>query len=242
MLPWQKGLSPRMRGNRQAVPHVALAEGSIPAHAGKPGSFRTWSSVTRVYPRACGETGSGGIVRMPGRGLSPRMRGNLEDIEKGPPGSGSIPAHAGKPRSTPPPPRRPRVYPRACGETSPPRTPPLSCRGLSPRMRGNLAPALQEAEVAGSIPAHAGKPRGNTVSIQSMRVYPRACGETEGLGRPLALHQGLSPRMRGNRVGHGRGVLGGGSIPAHAGKPPGRSVSYAVVGVYPRACGETGRS
>ena len=50
------GLSPRMRGNRQASRNWPFSIGSIPAHAGKPPIFPAVQVLYRVYPRACGET------------------------------------------------------------------------------------------------------------------------------------------------------------------------------------------
>ena len=72
-------------------------------------------------------------------------------------------------------------------------------------------------------------------------VYPRACGGTsvrasDVIVRPL---KGLSPRLRGNRLG--LCVLGSvaWSIPAPAGEPFGSTASPATPTVYPRACGGT---
>ena len=73
------------------------------------------------------------------------------------------------------------------------------------------------------------------------KVYPRACGETFFSGCSTCQRTGLSPRMRGNlRIG---GVNPGtGSIPAHAGKPSFLKTAFVSLRVYPRACGETGKS
>ena len=71
------------------------------------------------------------------------------------------------------------------------------------------------------------------------KVYPRVCGGTgRRQGRPSA-GQGLSPRVRGNRVGivHQVGRLR--SIPACAGEPPPDADAGSVSKVYPRVCGGT---
>ena len=112
-----KGLSPRVRGNRQGEQETAQRRGSIPASAGKPRRARSSSPSTRVYPRECGETPD--LLRGSEAtwGLSPRVRGNPPRPTSGTNSWRSIPASAGKP----PWPRLVafscRVYPRECGET-----------------------------------------------------------------------------------------------------------------------------
>ena len=152
---------------------------------------------------------------------------------------GSIPAHAGKPLWLLQPPGLRRVYPRACGETSgnPIERPPR--KGLSPRMRGNRNADLLDVQGAGSIPAHAGKPRRRRGWRPWSRVYPRACGETPSPEELSRVGRGLSPRMRGNQLGPGGHAHGQGSIPAHAGKPYLVDDVNRHTRVYPRACGET---
>ena len=73
---YQYGLSPRVRGNRYAIPHCRLPIRSIPACAGEPGPTLTTASLDKVYPRVCG--GTPGTVRFcqQRQGLSPRVRGN----------------------------------------------------------------------------------------------------------------------------------------------------------------------
>ena len=142
----------------------------------------------RVYPRPCGET----VRQVNGvnenqRGVYPRPCGETDsDADGGRFGRshGSIPAHAGKPKTEEFEPRQALV------------------EGLSPPMRGNLphgrsAPAIGRL---GSIPAHAGKP-GFAISAPgaaTCRVYPRPCGETvnvssddlSGAGGSIPAHAG----------------------------------------------------
>ena len=73
----------------------------------------------------------------------------------------------------------------------------------------------------------------------TFRVYPRACGGTERLGRARDLAQGLSPRLRGNGSRSIAQCLCPGSIPALAGERRAGSRVCAASGVYPRACGGT---
>ena len=193
------GLSPRMRGNRPWAQVSVTRFGSIPAHAGKPEIQCLCFCLPEVYPRACGETYRPAPKQKRAQGLSPRMRGNhactcdLSDRY------GSIPAHAGKPSQLNYSISTPRVYPRACGETSNARRTASGAEGLSPRMRGNHGWAQVSGRAIGSIPAHAGKPRGLWRRLGCLRVYPRACGETRSSKTGSRCILGLSPRMRGNR-------------------------------------------
>ena len=69
--------------------------GSIPASAGEPIITRDVAIPYAVYPRECGGTGSAMPSPVTGRGLSPRVRGNLRiDISEDT-AAGSIPASAG---------------------------------------------------------------------------------------------------------------------------------------------------
>ena len=112
-----KGLSPRVRGNRVIVLPSALGERSIPACAGEPWPTATAPARKSVYPRVCGGT-SAVVQGVPGRdGLSPRVRGNLPEQ---PPLMGlqrSIPACAGEPDQRDGHMGNGRVYPRVCGGT-----------------------------------------------------------------------------------------------------------------------------
>ena len=144
-----------------------LTGGSIPAHAGEPGPCRVGvnghgfpdasglsprmrgnrsvfpipeiRTSYRVYPRACGGTNVPSHLRMsdPGSGSIPAHAGEPRSHLRATMGhgEGSIPAHAGEPAWTEPRERSGRVYPRACG--------------------GTVRRAMLEG---GSIPAHAGEP------------------------------------------------------------------------------------
>ena len=181
---WE-GLSPRVRGNPDGPLRPLGEHRSIPARAGKPVSAPGPISHDGVYPRACGETRSrSGRPRSPA-GLSPRVRGNQSSAIFYPPLKRSIPARAGKPPADDQQNIPATVYPRACGETCW-----WGCRwprwwGLSPRVRGNLWPALSSCSFFRSIPARAGKPGSAAVTWLTSWVYPRACGETSGI-RPRA--------------------------------------------------------
>ena len=92
-----RGLSPRVRGNREVVPYSWCEGGSIPACAGEPQRKRRRLEGAAVYPRVCGGTRGLGRANCPLLGLSPRVRGNrgLDPAYRN--ADGSIPACAGEP-------------------------------------------------------------------------------------------------------------------------------------------------
>ena len=72
-----------------------------------------------------------------------------------------------------------------------------------------------------------------------MTVYPRVCGGTNFCDCSDVIIIGLSPRVRGNRIGAMSAGMGRGSIPACAGEPHSASLIAAAIKVYPRVCGGT---
>ena len=172
-----------------------------------------------VYPRVCG--GTRNDTRREGcrRGLSPRMRGNPPARGRNANTEGSIPAYAGEPMRVQRSRRLRRVYPRVCGGTAFLLRYTPGPLGLSPRMRGNPPLGNPQNARRRSIPAYAGEPGIYTANCRGNAVYPRVCGGTATVIVVLAVMQGLSPRMRGNRMpgtGGGKGAA-----------------------VYPRVCGGT---
>ena len=233
------GLSPRLRGNRNGTSKRTEVLRSIPALTGKPPRFSGDLPLSGVYPRAYGETHLADRSYAADGGLSPRLRGNLDRSPADAQQQGSIPALTGKPAPSPARSRRPRVYPRAYGETGEVLASGFGDDGLSPRLRGNHRAAFPPQPPCRSIPALTGKPGGVGTRGGSGRVYPRAYGETDdGLLADYAA-VGLSPRLRGNhRAGsYARGVAR--SIPALTGKPQVRIHDLKLRKVYPRAYGET---
>ena len=175
----------------------------------------------------------------PAKGLSPRVRGNRARKTADGPCEGSIPARAGEPWWSDPGSAGARVYPRACGGTDAPTSPGTPITGLSPRVRGNPVGTVRRPFDRGSIPARAGEPIGETTTCWRSRVYPRACGGTLIKSGFSANWGGLSPRVRGNRMGRRARGRRAGSIPARAGEPDCDVRPDARRGVYPRACGGT---
>ena len=167
------------------------------------------------------------------------MRGNRRRGRHDTGAGRSIPACAGEP----PCPRRTtgslRVYPRVCGGTRSKPFGSVVTKGLSPRVRGNLAHVDIVLFHHRSIPACAGEPRTHAAAHTRSAVYPRVCGGTRLPVRGSAGPAGLSPRVRGNRPCAGETTNGYGSIPACAGEPCQSSIAVVGCGVYPRVCGGT---
>ena len=234
-----KGLSPRVRGNHQGWHRLAHRLGSIPACAGQPLLAARPGLRPRVYPRVCGATLRMTALPNRGWGLSPRVRGNPQQLDEALTALGSIPACAGQPIRAAGPARRPGVYPRVCGATVAVREPATPETGLSPRVRGNRPKAHAVPGSCGSIPACAGQPAAEVFLMEGPWVYPRVCGATADEDGPLkptgvyprvcgatgrlssacTARSGLSPRVRGNpSPGMGK-TSSTGSIPACAGQP-----------------------
>ena len=131
------GLSPRVRGNHRDQPFLRFRPRSIPACAGEPPRWtrRCWTGS--VYPRACGGTPYSNLGLPLCPGLSPRVRGNLPFPCCQCVHGGSIPARAGEPINDIHGEHDKKVYPRACGGTTPTMFPRCQTIGLSPRVRGN---------------------------------------------------------------------------------------------------------
>ena len=106
-------------------------------------------------------------------------------------------------------------------------------------MRGNLERKYGLPFADGSIPAYAGEPRDVLAGRYVAVVYPRVCGGTLTQTDRNPFCNGLSPRMRGNRVAltEGNGITR--SIPAYAGEPRFPTAVRSMSGVYPRVCGGT---
>ena len=92
-----RGLSPRVRGNRSWRVMQPSYGRSIPACAGEPRQSVRSPRTTEVYPRVCGGTGLRFNLERTSRGLSPRVRGNPAGRTARRTPRRSIPACAGEP-------------------------------------------------------------------------------------------------------------------------------------------------
>ena len=153
-----QGLSPRVRGNRQAAVRPPFGVRSIPAGAGEPRPSSPTGPTPTVYPRGCGGTLPAAGVLALSAGLSPRVRGNRRLDPQPVGGLRSIPAGAGEPSGSAHRRTGTWVYPRGCGGTSMALMTVRPDSGLSPRVRGNPPEPCVDPEGHRSIPAGAGEP------------------------------------------------------------------------------------
>ena len=194
---------------------------------------------TTVYPRVCGGTRQQQDGRRLCRGLSPRVRGNRIIYPSRLAMPRSIPACAGEPLQHMQGFPIAFLYPRVCGGTPLQNATQVNDQGLSPRVRGNRYRPDPQQACRRSIPACAGEPTRPATHRRDTAVYPRVCGGTDSVCRVCGEHQGLSPRVRGNRSRPVRCDRRTGSIPACAGEPCRRGARGTPMSVYPRVCGGT---
>ncbi len=172
-------------------------------------------------------------------GLSPRVRGNPLCHPARPAAPGSIPACTGEPCATWNRKCCGKVYPRVYGGTRMTSSLVLTCRGLSPRVRGNPPLAPAERYDRGSIPACTGEPIVPSSTSSGSGVYPRVYGGTLRDLEQEVLREGLSPRVRGNPSAGAPAGARAGSIPACTGEPRGSRRPETGTRVYPRVYGGT---
>ena len=172
----QTGLSPRVRGSRDATRRGGERAGSIPACAGEPRPSAVRTRWARVYPRVCGGANVGLFIPETGDGLSPRVRGSPLSIPRSKKQARSIPACAGEPSEADSWDQARAVYPRVCGGAFLRPRCTASTTGLSPRVRGSPSMGVAAPANAGSIPACAGEPSFRPTQRRPSPVYPRVCG------------------------------------------------------------------
>ena len=173
---------------------------SIPACTGEPVLCRDEDIHIEVYPRVYGGTLRVTISGTDHEGLSPRVRGNRGAGRGRQPGVGSIPACTGEPVQVTEYPQSSAVYPRVYGGTTTSAEKPYPLWGLSPRVRGNQLAQVIIGPSRGSIPACTGEPVQFLIFLFFHTVYPRVYGGTPWRVMSRNEHEGLSPRVRGNRV------------------------------------------
>ena len=228
-----------MRGNRLARRRTVGRRGSIPAYAGEPLLQALGWLWLGVYSRICGGTCSYPSSLRRYWVLSPRVRRNRRLRAPGHSVGWSSPACAGEPYCRGVASSQGRVYPRGCGGTYATFVEQRWYPGLSPRVRGNRGCATSSSRCIGSIPACAGEPVIRSTSEPPRWVYPRVCGGTDAPPLQQQAGPGLSPRVRGNRMGVGRTQTWRRSIPACAGEPLCSPATPSRIRVYPRVCGGT---
>ena len=227
-----------MRGNHGVEDAIQPRYGSIPAFAGEPIERPEQSRIVTVYPRVCGGTQSTWSCSISARGLSPRLRGNLDIWRFRVVLFRSIPAFAGEPHLNSKCRVSWTVYPRVCGGTTCSASARACSSGLSPRLRGNRLEYKAVLSATQVYPRVCGEPPlYKTYNIYT-QVYPRVCGGTAS-GRQLRFTaNGLSPRLRGNLMPATASNTAVGSIPAFAGEPPnGTFLDLSNPGLSPRLRG-----
>ena len=110
--------------------------------------------------------------------------------------------------------------------------------GSSPLTRGKRAGVATCQDIAGLIPAHAGKTPGRAGFSCPRTAHPRSRGENLGRAGQVRPDRGSSPLTRGKHAalvgaGHDRGL-----IPAHAGKTIKAGTVAAIEAAHPRSRGE----
>ena len=153
-----QGLSPPTRGSPSRWGRECSLSRSIPAHAGEPITISTMTPLLGVYPRPRGGALACSFSRNSTSGLSPPTRGSPGEAGESGPGRGSIPAHAGEPRSQSSRASLYRVYPRPRGGARWLSTGVAFRIGLSPPTRGSHQLTTGRSRQRRSIPAHAGEP------------------------------------------------------------------------------------
>ena len=131
------GPSPRVRGNLLPPQEDDGAPGTIPAGAGEPELVGRPYPLFKDHPRGCGGTSALNGRGVPGRGPSPRVRGNRPEAAAPGRERRTIPAGAGEPTERQPERARRWDHPRGCGGTRSGANSAARMWGPSPRVRGN---------------------------------------------------------------------------------------------------------
>ena len=233
-----EGSSPLTRGKLRRPDRCEPTARLIPAHAGKTLCVRCSFDPGRAHPRSRGENQAAANARTNDTGSSPLTRGKPRAAGRARPRCRLIPAHAGKTAS----PRRgdrPRAaHPRSRGENGYFSLISSASAGSSPLTRGKLDTITFSRRFSGLIPAHAGKTSGSESQGLGGRAHPRSRGENSAACDLRHIRLGSSPLTRGKHpVGDGFRV-GGGLIPAHAGKTTGRCGRTSRRRAHPRSRGE----
>ena len=232
------GSSPLTRGKRVAVGGLGNASGLIPAHAGKTRADTADPEVGRAHPRSRGENAGTPVLPPTTQGSSPLTRGKPTTARWQGTHPGLIPAHAGKTPDRLVPALLARAHPRSRGENLQAHYQDDSSGGSSPLTRGKLGLGFLPGDLAGLIPAHAGKTLVCQAARRVLRAHPRSRGENVTISAGWDRLEGSSPLTRGKR--HHQPGLGSprGLIPAHAGKTDRNDRHHQGPRAHPRSRGE----
>ena len=237
-VPPRPGSSPLTRGKPPDGSRATANRRLIPAHAGKTAAPPPPISTRTAHPRSRGENAIPCISSCTICGSSPLTRGKLEAHSEWRAAPGLIPAHAGKTHHDHPSGASGAAHPRSRGEnylSSPARH---LKQGSSPLTRGKLRLIREDDNIAGLIPAHAGKTPCGLSSRISRPAHPRSRGENSLRAILTHIETGSSPLTRGKLQCSFQVIGGSRLIPAHAGKtgnPRDRGPDDAA---HPRSRGE----
>ena len=153
-------------------------------------------------------------------------------------GWGLIPAHAGKTGCGDERVTHVAAHPRSRGENRSRGA--TFCRksGSSPLTRGKRHGRPRPRALTGLIPAHAGKTADLAVRNSASAAHPRSRGENTRLVEPSDATLGSSPLTRGKLMARSFRSVGGGLIPAHAGKTVCNAPRDKRRWAHPRSRGE----
>ena len=210
--------SPRMRGcSGKIMPYYTL-EDVFPAYAGM---FR-WSFSVSTPPIS----------------FSPRMRGCSSNLKPNAGKNSVFPAYAGMFRPWRLPCGGYRGFPRVCGDV-PTRMRYWKSRcAFSPRMRG-CSWWRRCARPRGCVfPAYAGMFRSGYWGVETLKGFPRVCGDVPNCVVAGQNTPSFSPRMRGCSARDFRGNMTGSVFPAYAGMFPLNLSLNLKPPCFPRVCGD----
>ena len=232
------GSSPLTRGKR-IVPVTVRAEPRlIPAHAGKTQPPFSSFCCIAAHPRSRGENSGQVNPWSPIAGSSPLTRGKrIAKIAKRALGR-LIPAHAGKTPSVVLPGDRVRAHPRSRGENASSMPRARLIPGSSPLTRGKPTGEVVFDDPLRLIPAHAGKTDSTRFFRLPAPAHPRSRGENILRSRKPEAKAGSSPLTRGKRVRLPFSGVASRLIPAHAGKTLPFGAKMNDKSAHPRSRGE----
>ena len=110
--------------------------------------------------------------------------------------------------------------------------------GSSPLTRGKLRDLRKDVQMAGLIPAHAGKTASSRRLTAATAAHPRSRGENETQAANASVDAGSSPLTRGKLTPVDLGDVAEGLIPAHAGKTTVARTWPPPPPAHPRSRGE----
>ena len=212
----------------------------IPAHAGKTSRPRLRSRRARAHPRSRGENLVCAQEGQGSGGSSPLTRGKRSTHDRRRTARRLIPAHAGKTRPPPVSQSKPGAHPRSRGENPGQLGTGIVGAGSSPLTRGKRVPVISHTQVAGLIPAHAGKTQAGRPAWARRPAHPRSRGENTRYWCVTSRRGGSSPLTRGKPADDGVVCGFGGLIPAHAGKTHAGMPTRPCERAHPRSRGENG--